>query len=72
MDSTTTATVHTRVFCSTSPKEELFSTLVKLAMPLNPFIMPALLTSLIAIRKTNTMGVRIKIAIKITLGAIQI
>ena len=41
-------------------------------MPLNPFIMPALLTSLIAIRKTNTMGVRIKIAIKITLGAIQI
>ena len=50
VDSTTTATVQTRVFFSTRLKAEPLITFVKLAMPLNPLIFPALLTSLLGNR----------------------
>ena len=72
VDSTTTATVQTMVFFRTSLKAELCITLVKLAKPEKPLMIPALLTSLSDIRKTKTMGIRIKTAIRIMLGRIQI
>ena len=71
VDSTTTAMVHTRVFCSTRPKAEPLTTLMKLPRPLKPLILPALLTSLRDIWNTDRMGTRIKMPIRITLGAIQ-
>ena len=71
VDSATTATVQTRVFFSTMPKALLLRTFAKLAAPLKPLISPALLTSLRAIRNTNTMGTRMKTDIRIKLGAIQ-
>ena len=64
--------VHTRVFFRTKLKEGLLMTFTKFSMPLKPLILPARLTSLIAIRNTDRMGIRMKTAIKITLGAIQI
>ena len=72
VERTTTATVHTRVFFKTRLKEGLLMTFTKFSMPLKPLIFPARLTSLMAIWNTDRMGIRIKTAIKITLGAIQI
>ena len=69
---TTTAMVQTRVFFSTRPKAGLFSTLTKFPMPLKPLILPARLTSLKESWKTLKIGVTIKMAIRIILGAIQI
>ena len=68
----TTATVHTSVFFKTMEKVGVDRIFVKLVNPVNPLISPALLTLLRAIRNTNTMGTKIKISIRRTLGRIQI
>ena len=72
VERTTTATVHTRVFFRTRLNEGLLMTFEKFSRPLKPLILPARLTSLIAIRNTDRMGTRMKTAMRITLGAIQI
>ena len=61
--------VHTRVFFRTILKVDPFRTLVKLSSPQNPFLRPALLTSLIEVRKTSKIGKSIKIVIRRILGS---
>ena len=68
---TTTAMVHTRVFFSTRAKVGFLSTVVKFSKLLNPFRIPARVTLFAEIWNTRRMGVTIKIAIRITLGAIH-
>lgn len=69
VESTTTAMVHTRVFLRTSLKVDPLRTLAKLSNPQNPFIRPALLTSLIEVRKTSKIGKSMKIVIRRMLGS---
>ena len=71
VERTTTAMVQTMVFFSTRLKAGLFSTLVKFSRPLKPLILPARLTSLRESWNTLTMGVTMKMAIRMMLGAIQ-
>ena len=47
-------------------------TLLKLSKPAKPLMRPALVTWLKAMRNTNPMGTMMKIAMRITLGKIQI
>ena len=71
VEMTTTAMVQTTVFFSTRAKAGLLRTFVKFSKLLNPFIWPARVTRLMDSWKTLMMGVTIKMAIRIMLGAIQ-
>ena len=71
VDSTTTAMVHTRVFFRTKEKAGALTTLMKFSKLLKPLSAPVLVTLFRAIRNTVTMGIRMKTAIRMTLGAIQ-
>ena len=72
VDRTTTRTVQTTVFFSTMVNLLLPRTLLKLSKPAKPLIRPAFVTWLKAMRNTNPMGTMMKIAMRITLGKIQI
>ena len=63
--------VQTMVFFSTRENAGSLTTLVKFWKLLKPWILPVRLTLLDAIRNTERMGVMMKTAIRMTLGAIQ-
>ena len=69
---TTTAMVQTMVFFSTRVKVGLFRTFVKFSKLLKPRSWPVRLTLFRDRWNTERMGARMKTAIRMTLGAIQI
>ena len=71
VEMTTTATVQRMVFFSTRENAGSFMILVKFSKLLKPFSLPARVTLFMDSWNTLMMGVTIKMAIRMMLGAIQ-